>query len=76
MDGRKPSCARGEIERLLEGSPSLRPAVAATIARELPRARRFAARALRRYGEPSKVDPQTVSYAEAQVLSDWFTAPE
>src|SRR5208282_161285 len=35
--------ARGEIERLLEDSPSMRPAVAATIARELPRARRLAA---------------------------------
>jgi hypothetical protein len=64
--------ARGEIERLLEDSPSLRPAVAAAIAREHPRARRLAAVSLQRYGEKPRIDLSDVSYTEQQVLNDWF----
>jgi uncharacterized protein DUF29 len=64
--------ARGEIERLLEDSPSLRRNVDAIIARELPRARRFAGAALVRHGEAPMTDPQTITYAEDQVLGDWF----
>lgn len=67
--------ARGEIERLLEDSPSLRPAVDATIVRELPRARRLAAVALRRYAEHPRVDLQAVNYGGQQVLGDWFPEP-
>jgi len=64
--------ARGEIERLLEDSPSLRPAVDVIIVRELPRARRLAALALRRHSEQPRVDLQAISYSEAQVLGEWF----
>jgi hypothetical protein len=68
--------ARGEIERLLEDSPSLRPSVATVIARELPRARRVAAEALAQYGEQSLIDLSAISYSEAQVLGDWLPTPE
>ena len=64
--------ARGEIERLLEDSPSLLPAVGATIVRELTRARRQAAAALMRHAEQPQVDLQSLSYDEAQVLGEWF----
>jgi len=64
--------ARGEIERLLEDSPSLRPAVDAIIVRELLRARRLAAVALRRHAEQPRVDLQAISYSEPQVLGEWF----
>ncbi len=64
--------ARGEIERLLEDSPSLRPAVGATIAREIPRARRRAVAALALHGEQAQVDLNAVDYSESQVLGDWF----
>jgi len=64
--------ARGEIERLLEDSPSLRPAVDAIIVRELLRARRLAAVALVRHAEQPRVDLQAISYSEPQVLGEWF----
>ncbi|MGA3401556.1 MAG: DUF29 domain-containing protein [Acetobacteraceae bacterium] len=64
--------ARSEVERLLEDNPSLRPAVGATIARELPRARRLASMALTRHGEQPRVDPNAISYTESQVLGEWF----
>jgi hypothetical protein len=63
---------RGEIERLLEDSPSLRPAVDATIVCELPRAPRLAAVALGRYAEQPRVDLQAISYDESQVPGEWF----
>ena len=66
--------ARDDVERLLEDSPSLRPQVSLLIASELPRARRGAARALAEYGETPRVDPQTLTYSEDQVLGDWFPA--
>ena len=67
--------ARGDVERLLEDSPSLRREVPAFVSRELPRARRFASTALTRHNEKPRVDPQTLSYSEDQVLGDWFPPP-
>jgi hypothetical protein len=68
--------ARAEIERLLEDSPSMRPAVGATIARELPRARRLAAVALRLHGEQPRVDLEAINYSEQQVLGEWFPSAD
>jgi hypothetical protein len=64
--------ARSEIQSLLEDSPSLRPIVANIIARELPKARRFAGTVLTRHGEAPRVDLQTIAYSDDQVLGDWF----
>jgi hypothetical protein len=64
--------ARSEIASLLADSPSLCPAVANLIARELPKARRFAGTALTRHGETPRVDLQTIAYTEDQVLGEWF----
>jgi hypothetical protein len=64
--------ARAEIEPLLEDSPSMRPAVGATIARELRRARRLAAVALRLHGEQPRFDLEAINYSEQQVLGEWF----
>jgi hypothetical protein len=72
MAGDDRTRARGDIERLLEDSPSLRPAVAAAIARELPRARRLAGLALRHHREEPRIDLQAISYGEHQVLGEWF----
>ena len=66
--------ARGEIERLLEDSPGMRPVVGATIARELARARRLAAVALRLDAEQPQVDLQAISYSEQQVRGEWLPA--
>ncbi len=64
--------ARAEIERLLEDSPSLRPAIPLIITHELPRARRLAGMALARHGEAPRVDLLAVSYSEEQVLGEWL----
>jgi hypothetical protein len=64
--------ARSEIESLLEDSPSLCPAVAKLIARELPKARRFAGMALTRHGETPRADLETLAYSDDQVLGEWF----
>jgi len=65
--------ARGEIERLLGDSPSLRPAVGAMIAREIPQARGRAVAALALHGEQQRLDLSAVDYIESQVLGDWFS---
>ncbi len=64
--------ARGEIERLLEDSPSLRSEVAGMIARELPRARALVRAGLKDYGEQPTIDLDQVTYTEDQVLGDWM----
>ena len=69
--------ARGEIEMVLEMSPSLRNEVATAIAAELPRAVRQAIRDLERYGE---IDAAAISnirvarYTEDQILGEWYPA--
>jgi hypothetical protein len=64
--------ARSEIERLLEDSPSLRPAVGGAIERELPRARRIAAMALALHGEQPTVKIDAIDYSSEQVLGEWL----
>jgi hypothetical protein len=64
--------SRGALERGLEESPSLRPAVAALIANETPRARANAAAAISDYGEPARVDISRLTFTEDQVLGDWW----
>jgi hypothetical protein len=66
--------ARSEVEQLLEDSPSLRPSLGAAIARQLPRARRLAAAALRLHGEEPRTDIRSLTYDEAQVLGEWLPA--
>lgn len=63
---------RGDIERVLTDSPSLRPAIPTVIDKELGRARRTAALALAGYGEQPQVDLGSLRYTLDQVLGDWF----
>jgi hypothetical protein len=67
--------ARGEIERLLEDSPSLRPAIGGAIKGELPRARRLAAMALVQHGVQPRIDLDAIDYSGAQVLGEWLPTP-
>jgi len=63
---------RGDIERVLADSPSLRPTVPRVIDNELGKARRVAALALGGHGEQPRVDLGGVRYTAEQVLEDWF----
>ena len=64
--------SRAEIAALLEASPSLRPRVAAIIARELPRARKIAAAARTEFGEQPTVPLDQLGCTEAEVLGvEW-----
>ena len=63
---------RGDIERILADSPSLRPTIPTVIDKELGRARRIAALALAGFGEQARTDPGGLRYSEEQVLGDWF----
>lgn len=63
--------ARDEIEDVLAESPSLRSQVAEIIAKQEPRARRYVAMRLRRYGEGGD-RLASLSYSEDQVIGDWF----
>lgn len=64
--------ARAEVEAVLEASPSLRPALAGVVKKQMPRARRLAARAMARHGEQPKVDPESLSFTVDQVTGDWW----
>jgi hypothetical protein len=64
--------ARGDIERKLEESPSLRREVAGLIARETPRVRTMEHANFQDYGEQPLEDIAAVAYTEAQVLGDWL----
>jgi hypothetical protein len=67
--------ARGEIEAILEDSPSLTTEIDAAIAAELKRGSRQAIAELEVYGE---LDPATLAriraatYTPDQILGDWF----
>jgi len=67
--------ARDEIEDLLDRSPSLKREISTEIARQAPRAVRFAIRDL---GKRAEADPaivariRTTAYTEDQILGDWF----
>jgi len=63
---------RGDIERVLADSPSLRPIIPTVIDKELGRARRVAALALAGHGEQPRVDLGSLCYTTEQVLGDWF----
>jgi hypothetical protein len=63
---------RGDIDRLLTDSPSLRPTVPRVIDNELAKARRVATLALGGHGEQPTVHLESVRYRAAQVLEDWF----
>jgi hypothetical protein len=63
---------RGDIERILADSPSLRPTIPTVIDKELGRARRIAALALAGFGEQARTDPGGLRYSAEQVLGDWF----
>ena len=63
---------RIDIESLLDGNPTLKPIVSQLIALELPRARRLVLASLEEYGETPRLDPESLSYSEEQVLGDWL----
>jgi len=64
--------AREDIAISLKDSPSLRPALAGMIADESRRSARLVARSLARFGEQPRVDINTLTFTEDQVLGDWF----
>jgi hypothetical protein len=63
---------RSEAEELLRDSPSLRPSLGDIIARRLPTSRRLAVAALDAHGERPSMDPNLLTFDEAQVLGEWF----
>jgi hypothetical protein len=63
---------RSEIERVIEDSPSLRPAIGRVIVKEIGPARRQASAALTDHGETPNIDLDSLSYTEAEVLGDCF----
>jgi hypothetical protein len=65
---------RGDIERVLADSPSLRPTIPTVIDNAMDRAKRVAALALADYGEQSRADLGGLRYTIDQVLGDWFPA--
>jgi len=64
--------ARGDIERKLEESRSLRLEVARLIARETPRVRALVHANFQDYGEQPLEDIAVIAYTEEQVLGDWL----
>lgn len=68
--------ARGEIEKVLEDSPSLRREVGAIIARETTRVAPLVAYELDRRGEAARAKLARLTYAEGQVLGPWLPDPE
>jgi hypothetical protein len=63
---------RGEIERLIEDSPSLRQEVGGIIAKGMRGALRQASTAIKDRGEMPRIDLSTVGYTPEQVLGDWL----
>jgi hypothetical protein len=66
--------ARRAIERSLEDSPSLHPAVAGMISDEIPSARKIVASTLAAYSEEPRVEIDALTYSSDQVLGEWFPA--
>jgi hypothetical protein len=64
--------ARGEIERLLADSPSLRGEIAGMITQACPRARELVRASCQDNGAPPLIDLDQVTYTEDQVLGDWM----
>jgi hypothetical protein len=63
---------RQKIEEVLEESPSLRHEVVGLIARQTSRARGLVSANLQDHGEQPRIDMESVTYTEAQVLGDWL----
>jgi hypothetical protein len=63
---------RQAIEEVLEESPSLRREVAGLVARQTSRARALVRANFQDYGEQPRIDVDSVSYTDAQVLGDWL----
>ena len=63
---------RIDIESLLDDNPTLKPVVSKLIAQELRRARRLVLASLEEYGEMPRLDLESLSYSEEQVLGDWL----
>jgi len=66
---------RRDIAYALEDSRSLRREIGSMIERETPRVRATVSRSLARHGEQPTTDVDQLSYAEDQVLGDWFPGP-
>jgi hypothetical protein len=64
--------ARREIERRLKDSPSLRREVAGIVAGEVVSVRLLVSANLQDYGEQPRINIDTVTYTEDQVLADWL----
>lgn len=65
---------RGEIEDLLEDSPSLRREIGEAVGRQTSRAARDVAASLQLHGEAPRRPLQELCYSEDQVLGPWFPA--
>jgi Domain of unknown function DUF29 len=63
---------RQKIEEVLEESPSLRHEVAGLVARQTSRAHALVRANLQDYGEQPRIDIESVTYTDAQVLGDWL----
>jgi len=63
---------RAEIDLLLEDAPSLRQTVGDVISKRLDKAKEQVRAALADYGEQPRVDIGSLTFAENQVLGDWF----
>jgi hypothetical protein len=65
---------RRKIEDILDDSPSLRREIPHILVAAIPRQRRLVSRLLALYDEQPLIALDQLSYAEEQVLGDWFPA--
>ncbi|MGA8196539.1 MAG: DUF29 domain-containing protein [Acetobacteraceae bacterium] len=63
---------RQKIEEVLEESPSLRREVAGLIVKQTSRVRALVRANFEDHGEQPRIDIDSVTYTEAQVLGDWL----
>lgn len=64
--------ARGEIEDVLADSPSLRREIPGIIAKQTPRARTLVRANFEDHSEQPRIDIDSLTYTESQVLGDWL----
>ncbi len=67
---------RQKIEEVLEESPSLRREVAGLIVKQTSRVRALVRANFEDHGEQPRIDIDSVTYTEAQVLGDWLPENE
>nr|WP_294555313.1 DUF29 domain-containing protein [uncultured Rhodopila sp.] len=65
---------RGRLRALLKDSPSLRGIISELIAEELPDAREHGARSLSAHGEQPRVDVDSLTFTDDEVLGPWIPA--